>query len=342
MRTDVRDAEMKRKRIILIATAALVFAMSSGCSANKASIRRSLDQTVRTADSSPKIVADYQPWFGDPQHIDVGYSTQDPSVLRKQIRQAKDMGIYAFVVDWYGERRPFLDRSYALLQQIASQNQFHVGLMYDETEEDNGHATEDALEAMAKAYRAYIGPGARGRGAYLEYQGRPVIFIFPKRGRTDWNRVREYVNSWETPPLLIYKDKPPPEYARNFDGYYAWVHPGPRGWSSDGSEWGEQYLDNFYRRMKNKYREKIAVGGVWPGFDDTRASWSLNRRIDRRCGKTFEDTLRIFRQHDDGTVPIPFLLIATWNDYEEGTQIEDGLTSCGKQQGQRPAGGSGR
>ena len=52
-----------------------------------------------------KVLADYQPWFGDHQHINVGYSTQDPAVLRKQIQAAKDMGIYAFAVDWYGVGR---------------------------------------------------------------------------------------------------------------------------------------------------------------------------------------------------------------------------------------------
>ena len=333
---------MKRTSLIPMIVAAIVFVLSSGCSTHRTDVRRSLDQTVRGADSSPKVIADYQPWFGDKEHINVGYSTQDPNVLRKQIQQAKDLGIYAFAVDWYGERRPFLDRSYALLQQIAAQNRFHVGLMYDETEEDNGHATDDALEAMDKAYRAYIGPSAPHRQAYLTYQGRPVIFIFPKRGHTDWSRVREQVNSWETPPLLIYKDEPPASYAGVFDGFYAWVHPGPKGWSADGSEWGEQYLETFYQKMKNKYPDKLLVGTAWPGFNDTKASWSLNRHMDRRCGKTFEDTLRVFRRHDDGSHPMPFLLIATWNDYEEGTEIEPGIANCDKQQQSRSAAASGR
>jgi len=320
---------MKGPSVTLVILAAVVFLLASGCSRNH--VRRSIDQTVRAVDRSPKVVADYQPWFGDSQHIQVGYSTQDPNVLRRQIQQAKALGIYAFAVDWYGNRNPFLDRSYALLQQVASENHFHVALMYDETEEDNGHATEDALDAFDKAYRAYIGPSAPARGAYLNYQGRPVIFIFPKRGHTDWTQVRRQVNSWEKPPILIYKDEPPEKYSSNFDGYYAWVHPGPKGWSSDGSEWGEEYLESFYRRMRSKFPDRIIVGTVWPGFDDTKASWSLNRRMDRRCGKTFEDTLRIFQENDSNDDPMPFLLIATWNDYEEGTQIEDGVAHCAQQ-----------
>ncbi len=288
------------------------------------SVLRSLPLPQQT----PKVIAAFQPWFGDPDHIQIDYTSNDPAVIHKQIKQAKNMGIYAFAIDWYGTRHPFLDRSYALIQRIASQDHFHVVLMYDETEEDDGHATEDALAAMDIAYKKYIGPGAEARDAYLTEQGRPVIFVFPKRGNTDWHQVREQVNRWETPPILLYKDEPPANYADAFDGQYAWVHPGPKGWTADGSDWGKEYLQNFYKKMQSQNQGKIAVGTVWPGFDDSRASWGLNRRIDRRCGQTLEDTLRVFAEHDDPARPMPFLLIATWNDYEEGTSIEDGPGRC--------------
>jgi hypothetical protein len=319
-------SRMRDAPAIVALLAAVILIPAGGC--YRTNIRRQLDPSGRTLDGTPKILADYQPWFGHPDHINVGYSTQDPDVLRRQIHQAKNMGIYAFAVDWYGPRQPFLDHSYALLQQVASQNHFHVCLMYDETEEDNGHATDDSLEAMDEAYKNYVGPNAPARDAYVHYQGRPVIFVFPKRGHTDWSRVRQVVDGWETPPILIYKDDPPQQYSADFDGDFAWVHPGPKGWSTDGSEWGKQYLEAFYQKMQHQHQDKIAVGGVWPGFDDSKASWGLNRHMDRRCGGTFEDTLQVFRQYDDGSFHMPFLLIATWNDYEEGTQIENGVAHC--------------
>jgi len=274
------------------------------------------------------VIAAFQPWFGDPDHIRIEYNSNDPAVIHRQIQEAKKLGIYAFAVDWYGERHPFLDRSYALIQQMASKEHFHVALMYDETEEDDGHATEDALEALQSAYKKYIGPDAPGHDAYLQFRGRPVVFVFPKRGNTDWNQVRQMVNGWASPPVLLYKDDPPPQFSGAFDGQYAWVHPGSKGWSTDGSEWGEDYLENFYKKMRSKHPDQIVVGTVWPGFDDTRASWSLNRHIDQRCGKTLQDTLRVFAENNDPDRPMPFILIATWNDYEEGTAIENGLARC--------------
>ena len=315
---------MRMVHSILLLLALFALMVFGGCYHN--STRRSMADAIEGLPQPARILADYQPWFGDPDHINIGYSTQDPAVLRKQIEKAKEMGIYAFAVDWYGERRPFEDRSYALLQQIAAQEHFHICLMYDETQEENGHATEDALEAFDHAYRDYIGPTAPGHDAYVSYQGRPVIFIFPKRGNTDWNRVRDTVQQWEHPPLLIYKDDPPAEYAGAFDGYYAWVHPG-KAWDPKGGDWGKDYLEQFYDKMKDR-PGKIVVGTVWPGFNDTRASWSLNRHMDRRCGETFEDTLKMFHRYNDPDHPMPFLLIATWNDYEEGTQIETGVSDC--------------
>ena len=57
-----------------------------------------------------------------------------------------------------------------------------------------------------------------------------------------------------------------------------------------------------------------------------------------RCGKTFEDTLRVFRHfYGPGNAP-PFLLIVTWNDYEEGTDIERSISHCGPDGGVRAAG----
>jgi len=278
---------------------------------------------------NPKILADYQPWFGDPDHIDVGYNSQDPNVLREQIESARSMGIYAFAVDWYGARRPFLDRSAALLERVSSQTHFHFALMYDETQDDNGHATDDAMEAMDLAYQKYIGPTAPARDAYLLYHGRPVILVFPKGGHTDWDQVRQQVNQWEFPPILLYQDDPPPQFAKAFDGEYAWVYPGGKGWTADGQAWGEDYLHNFYKKMR-EHPDQVAVGGVWAGFNDSKASWSLKRRIDPRCGETFKDTLRMFAENNESSHPIPFVLVATWNDYEEGTAIEGGLPHCGE------------
>ena len=81
---------------------------------------------------SPELLAVYQPWFGTRSHIDVGYSSQDPVTLQKQITAAKNLGIAGFTVNWYGPRDEYTDRSYALMQDLAAKNNFKVAILYDE------------------------------------------------------------------------------------------------------------------------------------------------------------------------------------------------------------------
>ena len=276
----------------------------------------------------PTIIAAYLPWFGRPGHIDVGYSSQDRVVLEKQIEQARRLGIAAFVVNWYGAKNDFENKAYALMQEVAAEKSFKVAVMYDEDDSDPATATDTVIADLQYAYEHYLGPHASAnRDAYLRYQGRTMIFIFPKGTATDWNRVHQAVNAWEDPPLLIFKDIRP-EQAADFDGFYAWVNPGKRGWQPDGSNWGEQYLDSFYKTMSTDYPNKIAVGAAWPGFDDSKASWGRNRKMDARCGRTFDDTLRLFRRYYDKEHQLPFIMVETWNDYEEGTAIEKGVNTC--------------
>ncbi len=306
----------------LLATLTLLAACS------KSNLRQTLTSNFQAPPGGPLLLAAYQPWFGQPMHINVGYSSQDPVVIQQQIEKAKSLGIAGFVVNWYGPRKEFEDRSYAVVQREAAAHDFQVALMYDEDNSLPGHSTEAVIVDLQYAYDRYIGPHALpSRSAYLRYNGRPVIFIFPKDGQTDWNRIRQIANSWEDPPLLIYKDIST-RYAAAFDGFYAWVSPGQHGWAPDGSNWGEQYLDDFYRTMSSRYPDKVAVGAAWPGFNDSRAAWTKDRRMSYRCGKTFSDSLRVFRRYYNDGHPLPFLMIDTWNDYEEGTAIEQGTFKC--------------
>lgn len=298
---------------------------AAGCA--KSNVKDPLSM-MQAPEGRPQLLAIYAPWFGQKNHIDVGYSSHDPNVLRQQIARARELNITGFVVNWYGPRKEFEDRAYGLLQQVARESNFKVAVQYDEAVDHPGYSTDAVIVDLQYLYDKYISPTAGpSRDAYLRYDGKPVIFIFPKDSSTDWNRVREVTRGWPDPPLLIYKDEPP-KYFNAFDGFYPWVQPGRAGWAPDGSNWGEDYLRYFYNDMTRHHPDKIAVGAVWPGFDDSKASWSRNRHMANRCGQTFQDGLRLFHQYYDNQNAPPYLLIETWNDYEEGTAIERGINQC--------------
>jgi len=314
-----------RRMLVPAIVAALL--LISGC--HRTDVRSALAANSFIGGSGePTMLAAYLPWFGQPGHINVGYSSQDRVVLDQQIDQAKQLGIAAFVVNWYGQRHTFEDKAYTLMQEAAAEKNFKVAIMYDEDDSDPATETDNIISDLQYAYEHYIGPHAVvPRDAYLTYEDKPMIFIFPKGGQVDWNRVRQAVNGWETPALLIFKDIHP-DLANVFDGFYAWINPGKQGWQPDGSNWGQQYLENFYKTMAINYPDKIAVGAAWPGFNDSKASWSQDRKMDSRCGRTFLDTLRLYHRYYDQQHPLPFLMIETWNDYEEGSAIERGVDTC--------------
>jgi hypothetical protein len=301
-----------------------LLSLPRGCTSHDAAKAAHLQ--YRAVGNAPEVIAVYEAWFGHPRHISIGYSSHDPVVIKRQIHEAKARGISAFVVDWYGDREPFIDKSYALMQTLAQKNRFKVAMMYDETTQDDG-ATDEAIADFTMFHDTYLSSKAPGHQAYLTYQGRPVIFIFPTGKHTDWSKVRAVVDQWDPKPWLIYENLPGPNAAA-FDGFYAWINPGPGGWAADGSNWGEQYLSNFYETMRSKYPDKIIVGGAWASFNDSKASWGLNRHIAARCGQTYKDTFNFWRRDFAAADPIPFLMVETWDDYEEGSAIEPGIPTC--------------
>lgn len=304
----------------LLGLALVCFMVGTGCTTP--GMHRGLPQNPQAPNAWPKLLAVYMPWFGNHVHIDVGYDSYDPEVLHRQIQQARHMGISGFVVDWYGQSQPFSDHNFALLQAAADESHFQVALLYNESADEDAQATDQAMAAMDEAYKSYIGPDAQHRASYLTYNGHPVIFIFPKEGHVNWDRIVQHCQSWESSPYFFYKDEPPAKYTADFAGLYPWVQPGAGGWTPDGSNWGEQYLENFYKNVRSRHPDKIAVGAAWPGFDDSSAKWGLNRHMQSRCGQTFEDTLHLYSRYFDSEHPLPFVLIETWNDYEEGTAVE--------------------
>jgi hypothetical protein len=315
------------RRICVLSLAAML-SVVTGCSQN--GIHKAIRKNLPSAGQQPTVLAVYQPWFGSPEHINVGYSSGDAGVIEKQIKKAKDFGISGFVVDWYGNNRKDFDQNYAVMQASAANADFKVALMYDEPKGQPEDSTQQAIVALDYAHDRYIGPGAETGRAYLRYNGRPVIFVWPNSQRTNWDAVRRHVNEWEIQPVLIMRFNST-TYPQAFDGFYAWVDAGEEGWAADGRNWGKSYLDGFYKAMRRDYPGKILVTAAWPGFDDSKASWGSHRKIDERCGRTFQDTLTEFYHNDTPEHPIPFLLIETWNDYEEGTAVERGIPHCSTQ-----------
>jgi len=52
--------------------------------------------------ATTRIFAHVEPWWGSGSHISIGYSSQDPAQVHRQVQDMVSRGIDGVVVDWYG------------------------------------------------------------------------------------------------------------------------------------------------------------------------------------------------------------------------------------------------
>ena len=162
---------------------------------------------------------------------------------------------------------------------------------------------------------------------FLEYNGTPAVFAFnyPNEYLTaeDYHTALNNVFSSNTPMLIWNQiETDALGYANSF---YPWVQPGGT-WN--GTNWGEAYLDWFYPEISGYATQlDFATGGVWAGFDDrlnTCWSWDEPRWIDRRDGWVYNKTWEYVNTYS-GELPLNWVVIETWNDWNEGTEIEPSI-----------------
>jgi hypothetical protein len=87
------------------------------------------------------------------------------------------------------------------------------------------------------------------------------------------------------------------------------------------------YLTNFYNAAL-KAPQLMAWGAGYKGFNDTLASWTLNRIVSQQCGQTWLQTFAKLNSYYNSGTQLPLLQLVTWNDYEEGTELESGIDNC--------------
>jgi hypothetical protein len=104
---------------------------------------------------------------------------------------------------------------------------------------------------------------------------------------------------------------------------YWWCDPNQAGCNST------TYLYNFYEDGSQNPQD-LTVGLLDKGFDDTNASWGKNRVTSQECGNVLLLTAQQVSANGffGAGNQIPYMQIATWNDYEEGTEIETGIDNC--------------
>jgi len=287
-------------------------------------------QSLLYPGSTAKLYAHLVQWFGYGDHVDVGYVSGDALQVQKQVADMISRGLDGAIIDWYGrgeQRKTFhaYDMGTQLLMHEAEQHPgFSFAVMADvgankDCEHEHGcDPTENLIEDLNYAYRTY-----EQSPAYLKANDRPVVFFFGQDGHgINWHRVRAHVAG---NPLFIFRNSG--AFGKEAsDGGFSWVSPSQ---ANEKDPMSLNYLVNYYATAQ-RHEPKYSLGTAYKGFDDSIALWGEKRHIDQQCGQTWLQSIAEANQFYSERQQMLGIQLVTWNDYEEGTEFETGISNCVK------------
>lgn len=270
--------------------------------------------------ATTRVYAHFMPWWGDPRHIDVGYNSHDPEQIRRQIEDMISRGIDGVILDWYGFRDRFTNETVLrFVKEVERHPGFTFAIMVDKgaikLSPCGGCTPQQTLNEQVE----YLERTFMSSRNYLRVDGHPVITNFDVEHHfpgTDWQYA---IANMRSSPALIFEDAEGFSH-RLSSGSYSWVRPST-------NDLGMGYLSKFYEAGVG-HRQLLTIGAAYKGFDDSLASWGLKRIMKQDCGQTWLKTFARANSYFSSSRQLDALQLVTWNDYEEGTEIESGVDNC--------------
>jgi PKD repeat protein len=286
-------------------------------------------RTLLYPGSTAKIYAHFLPWFGFGDHMNVGYVSSDTLQIQKQVNDMISRGLDGAVIDWYG--RGEFNKNFGYYDQATqgfmNEAQLHPGfnfaIMHDAVALKACAATIgcDVTQTLIDDLN-YANLTYSNSPAYLHYGGRPVVYFFGHEAYTiDWTLVRASVAG---NPMFIFRNGSGFTKAQS-SGAFSWVAPET---VTSTNLMGLNYLDNYYKTAITYFPSAYSTGSGYKGFNDTLALWGTGRIIGQQCGQTWLASVAEEGKYYSTANQMLGIQLVTWNDYEEGTEIETGIDNC--------------
>jgi len=257
-------------------------------------------------------------WFGQSNHMNIGYSSTDPEQIKRQIEDMISRGINGVVIDWYGPNNAIDQATQLVMAEAEKHPGFTFALMIDQGaikwDSCPGCSPQQALINQLQYIEQTYFPSP----AYMTEQGRPVVtnFNIDLAYSIDWNAVNAALG---THPLFLFQNNDGFSHTLS-GGSYSWVMPTTH-------DYGMSYLSSFYSTGMSSPGERT-IGAAYKGFNDTLAAWGSNRIMEQQCGQTWLQTFSQINGLYSSAKQLSDLQLVTWNDYEEGSEIESGIDNC--------------
>jgi PKD repeat protein len=249
-------------------------------------------------------------------HIDIGYSSADAAQGQRQIDDMISRGLDGLIVNWQSSDETVTTAFLNNVIPYAAANDFNIIV-----EEDMG-ALNFHCDTQTQSYEScvirdinYIVDHWVSSPAYFKIGTRPVIMLFSLETADpslNWTTIESGIHG---NPMLIWQGQNGFTKTQYSMGAYKWI---------DGTDAA------FYSAAKTAAAgtpRKYAWGSAFKGFDDRIASWTKPKTIDQRCGHNFLDGWKAaVTAFPSGN--LDNIHIVTWDDYQEGSEIETGVDNC--------------
>jgi hypothetical protein len=267
--------------------------------------------------ATTKVFVQYLLWFGQSNHMNIGYASNDAGQVQRQIDDMVSRGIDGVIIDWYGPNNAIDQATQLVMHESEKHPGFQFGIMVDAGAIGAASSSGSPQQTMTQLMQ-YVEQTYFPSSAYMNIGGQPVVtnFNIDRQYKIDWNAVNAAL---PTPPRYMFQDNGGFTHTLS-DGSYSWVMP-------QIGDFGLGYLQNFYSTGM-AFSNLETMGATYKGFNDSLAGWGSNRIMDQQCGQTWLQTFSQINSLYNAGKQLPYLQLVTWNDHEEGTEIESGIDNC--------------
>jgi hypothetical protein len=275
-----------------------------------------------------KVLAHWMPWWKcsenpcDGVHdkrdvLRVHYSTEDPAQLDKIIEDMISRGYDGIMVAEANSGGADTAGTVAMAREMPKFPDFYFSV--SENHLNKIHSASEQLNQLMSDM-SFADSHYFSLQNYLRIDGRPVVYIFDNAS-IDWASAAAQAPGH---PLFILDG---PSHASGSMGGFYWFGGLPHH-AEVSSATALSTLDSFYSQVAAN-PGRLYSGSFFKGFDDRYAPWTQGRVVDQACGLTFVRSLSAVSTHlASSPSNLPLLQVATWNDYEEGTEVETGIDNC--------------
>lgn len=296
----------------------------------------------------PLVLSFYYPWYGTPtgpggkahggkfihwegvnadkrsiessthDPVTGAYDSYAPDVIRRHVRQAKQAGIDAFIVSWWG-KGTFEDGVVRPILDGCAAGGVKACIYYEQV------AKPGTPESVAAEFADFL-KRYGGDPAYLKVardgRERPVVFIYGRAlrqlGLKKWKAAAKLIADADGPDPLLIADDFGDEALSIFDGAHSYAPMGDLHGALAKGETSQHWIDRAMPWWANHPRDKgkISTITVFPGYDDTKIRHP-GMKLDRDGGRLYQTLWRAA-----ANAGADWVLVTSFNEWHEGSEIE--------------------